>query len=145
MQRDAPRSASCICAALALYISLANGASPAEHWVGAWGFPPTSAPVSGNGNTSVQALPNVARSHHAVAQAVALGAADAGVATRSAAAAFGLHFVPLTEDRFDLCIPQPLLEDERILALLDTLRSDAFRRELGALGGYGVSRTGRIV
>ena len=59
MQCDAPRSASCVCAAFALCISLANGASPAEHWVGAWGFPPTSAPVSGNGNTSVQALPNV--------------------------------------------------------------------------------------
>ena len=36
-------------------------------------------------------------------------------------------------------------EDERILALLDVIRSEAFRKEVAALGGYGVEKTGQVI
>lgn len=77
-----------------------------------------------------------ARGHSAVAQAVALGAADAGVATRGAAHAFGLGFVPLSEERFDLVLPAGAEADLRVGRLLDALRSRAFQRELRSLHGY---------
>ncbi len=92
----------------------------------------------------VRAAPLVARSHLDVARAVSLGASDVGVATRDAALAFGLRFVPLAEERYDLVIPQPLFRDVRVERLLDVLVSHASRRELEALG-YDVSSAGNRV
>jgi molybdate-binding protein/DNA-binding XRE family transcriptional regulator len=80
--------------------------------------------------------------HLEVAQAVASGGADAGVSTRAAAEAYGLSFVPLAEERFDLVLPRESAEDPRIARLLATLRSLPLRRELGALPGYSASRAG---
>jgi putative molybdopterin biosynthesis protein len=85
-----------------------------------------------------------ASGHLEVARAVAMGAADVGVATRDAALAFGLHFVPLAEERYDLVVPKPLLADARIARLFDVLVSGATRRELSALG-YDVAPTGKRV
>ena len=82
-----------------------------------------------------------ARSHLEVAQAVAIGAADGGVATRDAALAYGLEFVPLAEERYDLALAPDSLGDPRIKRLLDGLTSSGFRRELSSLG-YDVSISG---
>lgn len=72
--------------------------------------------------------------HLDVARAVAMGAADAGVATRDAAMAFGLGFVPLAEERYDLAVPRSGLSDPRLPRLFDVLASGEFRRELSVLG-----------
>ncbi|MBK8996973.1 MAG: helix-turn-helix domain-containing protein [Myxococcales bacterium] len=86
----------------------------------------------------------VASGHLDVARAVAMGAADVGVATRDAALAFGLRFVPLAEERYDLVIPRSLISDARVERLLDVLVSQASRRELVSLG-YDVSSAGNRV
>jgi molybdate-binding protein len=83
--------------------------------------------------------------HLQVAQAVAMGAADAGVVARSAAVAHGLDFVPLSEERFDLVFPKEWAADARATALVETLESRAFRRELLSLGGYDARRSGHVV
>jgi molybdate-binding protein len=85
-----------------------------------------------------------ANGHLQVAQAVAMGAADVGVATRDAALAYGLCFVALAEERYDLLIPQQLLEDARVQRLLDTLSTAPYRQELAALG-YDVRNCGQRV
>ena len=85
--------------------------------------------------------PLVAAGHLDVARAIAMRVADVGVATRDAALAFGLRFVPLAEERYDLVIPHALMRDPRIERLLDVLVSQASRRELDALG-YDVESTG---
>jgi putative molybdopterin biosynthesis protein len=82
--------------------------------------------------------------HLEVAQAVALGAADTGVATRDAALAFGLTFVPLAEERYDLALRADSESDPRIQRLLNTLSGQAFRRELSCLG-YDVRSSGERV
>jgi putative molybdopterin biosynthesis protein len=69
-----------------------------------------------------------------VAHAVSLGAADVGVATRDAAIAFCLDFVPLAEERFDLAIPLAELKSPRLERLFDVMTSGEFRRELSSLG-----------
>lgn len=89
----------------------------------------------------VRSAPMVASGHLNVARAIALGAADVGLATRDAALAFGLRFLPLAEERYDLVIPQSLLTDPRIARLLDVLASRAGRRDLESLG-YDVSGAG---
>ncbi|WAS97824.1 substrate-binding domain-containing protein [Nannocystis punicea] len=75
-----------------------------------------------------------ASGHLEVAQAIAGGAGEVGVATRDAAIAFGLEFVPLAEERYDLAIPRALLADPRLSRFLDAMTSAAFRRELSSLG-----------
>ena len=87
----------------------------------------------------------VARGHRAVAQMVAMGVGDVGVATRSAAASFGLHFEPLAEARFDLVFPASLASDSRVQALLDCLSNARFRRDLGGMTGYRTARTGEAL
>jgi putative molybdopterin biosynthesis protein len=87
----------------------------------------------------------VAHGHLAVAQAVAAGGADAGMATRAAAVSLGLEFLPLHEARFDLVIPLEWLEDDRCKRLIDVLQSARFKRDLGSLAGYGTARTGKII
>jgi molybdate-binding protein/DNA-binding XRE family transcriptional regulator len=80
--------------------------------------------------------------HMETAQAVAFGAADAGIAVESAALAYGLDFLPLAEERFDLVLPSDLVSEAPIVQLLETLDGAAFRREVGSLGGYGTADTG---
>jgi putative molybdopterin biosynthesis protein len=87
----------------------------------------------------------IARGHRAVAQLVASNLGDVGVATRSAAVAFGLGFAPLAEARFDLVFHAELGTDERARALLECLSSARFRRDLGAMTGYQTAQTGATV
>lgn len=86
----------------------------------------------------------VAAGHLDVARAVSLGLADTGVATRDAAMAFGLGFIPLAEERYDLALPRAGLADPRLQRLLDVLVSQELRRELSAVG-YDVRPTGQQV
>lgn len=87
----------------------------------------------------------VARGHLEVAQAVAHGAADVGVAIEAVALAWGLGFIPMSAERFDLVFPESMAGDERIGRLIDELGSGSFRRELGSLGGYQPGESGRVL
>jgi len=95
--------------------------------------------------TAVKGYDRLLGGHLQVAQAVAMGAADAGVVARSAAVAHGLDFVPLSEERFDLVFPKEWSTDPRAARIVETLESRAFRKELGSLGGYDTRRSGRLV
>jgi len=79
-----------------------------------------------------------------VSHAVSLGAADAGIATRDAALAFGLGFVPLAQERYDLVVARDELADPRFVRLFEVMTSAPFRRELSALG-YDVGQCGERV
>lgn len=83
--------------------------------------------------------------HLEVAQAVASGRVDAGISVGVIARTFGLDFIPLVRERYDLTIPQEHLKSEAIQAILETLDHRGFREELEALGGYDTSGTGRVV
>ena len=86
----------------------------------------------------------LASGHLEVAYAVAIGAADAGIATRDAALTYGLNFVPLAEERYDLVVPQAELTDPRISRMLDVMTAAPLRRELSSLG-YDVEPCGNRV
>jgi molybdate-binding protein/DNA-binding XRE family transcriptional regulator len=74
------------------------------------------------------------RGHMEVAAAVCMGAADAGIATKDAALSFGLPFLPLAEERYDLVIPSELQREPRMQRLLDLMTTLTFRKELSAIG-----------
>ncbi|MCE2473937.1 MAG: hypothetical protein J4G18_18975 [Anaerolineae bacterium] len=83
--------------------------------------------------------------HLAVAAAVADGIGDCGMGLRGAAEAMGLDFIGLVWERFDLAIPRRHLELAPVQALLETLRDEDFKRELGAQSGYRSDETGSLV
>ncbi|HEY8208441.1 MAG TPA: substrate-binding domain-containing protein [Myxococcaceae bacterium] len=99
----------------------------------------------GGGPLAPAAVGQIAAGHLEVAQRVSLGAADAGIAIRAAALAFKLPFIALAQERFDLVIPRRLATDARVERLVETLSEPAFKRELGALGGYGSALTGEQI
>ena len=85
-------------------------------------------------------------SHLEVASRIKLGLVDAGVGVRAAAAIYGLDFIPLQRERYDLVIPTAHFESlQGLRTFLDLIVSKSFRDELEALGGYDTRESGRIV
>ena len=82
--------------------------------------------------------------HTAVAALVQAGSADAGMGIYSAAKMYGLGFVPVCEEQYDLLVPDYAWETPMVQALLKVLRSDAFRTRMEELGGYRVDQPGRV-
>lgn len=82
--------------------------------------------------------------HMAVAATVAAGAADAGLGVQAAALALGLEFIPVAEEQYDLIL-NFAADDRRGQFIIDILRSDEFRREVEAMGGYDLQGSGRII
>ena len=68
-----------------------------------------------------------------VAAAVEEGSADVGLGTLAVARRFGLDFLPLTMEPFDLVIPREVAESEYGRMLMDLVRSDAFRSAAASL------------
>jgi molybdate-binding protein len=81
--------------------------------------------------------------HLPAAWRVHTGEADCCIATRAAARLFGLSFVPLLSERYDLAIRRQHLDLPGIRALIEVLGRSQFRRELDSLGGYDTSATGQ--
>lgn len=83
-----------------------------------------------------------AAGHLQVASAVAAGLADAGVASEPAARAYGLAFVPMAEERFNLVIPAAHAASREIQALLKVLTSPWLLAQLASLPGYNATTCG---
>ncbi|MDO9324149.1 MAG: molybdopterin biosynthesis protein [Methanoregula sp.] len=81
--------------------------------------------------------------HIAVALAVKSGEADAGMCVYSAAKALGLPFVPVAQERYELAFRKEHADNPRLVALINAIRSPAFRDILTRLGGYNTSDTGQ--
>jgi len=90
----------------------------------------------------VRGYERLAAGHLPAAWQVRTGDADCCIATRAAARVFGLDFIPLATERYDLAIRRPHLDYPPVAALLDTLNRASFRRELEGLGGYDTSTAG---
>jgi putative molybdopterin biosynthesis protein len=83
--------------------------------------------------------------HLAVAAAVAAGRGDAGLGVLAAARAFGLGFVPVAREPYDLVLERPSVERELLAPLWSLLESAEFRTEVEGLGGYEAAEMGRRV
>lgn len=84
--------------------------------------------------------------HMMVAQAVATGSADTGLAIRAAAVALRLDFIPVAKERYDLIVPAAHLDDGKVQTLLTVLRQNGeFRATVSGLGGYDLSDCGALL
>jgi len=80
--------------------------------------------------------------HLQVASAVAARLADAGVASEPVARVYGLDFVPLADERFDLVLPGAHLGSREVQGLLKVLASPWLLAQLASLPGYDLASCG---
>ena len=83
--------------------------------------------------------------HTSVAAQIAAGSADAGMGIYSAAKLYGLDFIPVCIEEYDLIIPDISWEMPQTKQLMETLKSDAFREKILSMGGYTVENPGEII
>src|SRR5712691_7557183 len=83
-----------------------------------------------------------AAGHLQVAAAIVGGLADAGVSSEPAALAYGLDFIPLAEERFDLVLPAKHAASREVQGLLKVLTSPWLLAQLASLPGYDAARCG---
>ena len=76
---------------------------------------------------------------------MAAGRADCGLGVLAAARAFGLDFVPVTREPYDLVMAAETVEDPVLAPLWELLASRAFLERVEALGGYSTAESGRRV
>jgi molybdate-binding protein/DNA-binding XRE family transcriptional regulator len=94
---------------------------------------------------NVTGYDRTASGHLPAAWQVRIGAADCCIATRAAARVFGLGFIPLVSERYDLAIRRRHLELPGVQAVLETLNRLSFRRELESFGGYDTKDAGQRI
>jgi putative molybdopterin biosynthesis protein len=82
--------------------------------------------------------------HSAVAQTIAEGKANAGIGLEAAALSYGLDFVFLKDDRYDLVVPSTLMEAEPMKTLVEWLNQPATREMIEKLEGYNTQDTGTV-
>ncbi len=83
-------------------------------------------------------------SHAAVAQAVAAGAADAGLGIEGAARSRGMGFVPLIQEDYHLVCLKSALEQPAVVALRQVLQSPDWQDQMASLPGYHAARCGEV-
>ena len=83
--------------------------------------------------------------HNAVAVQIASGSADAGMGIYSAAKLYGLDFLPICVEEYDLLIPEKVWNSDLVKQLIRTLKSEAFRERIEAMGGYTLESPGEII
>ena len=83
-----------------------------------------------------------AAGHLQVASAVAARLADAGIASEPVARVYGLDFVPLADERFDLVLPGAHLGSREVQGLLKVLASPWLLAQLASLPGYDLASCG---
>ena len=83
--------------------------------------------------------------HLMVASAVAEGNVDTGLGILSAARVFGLDFVPVIKERYDIIIPKEYYSSLKIQKILTIIKSRKFKKKVLILEGYDLSQSGKVI
>jgi len=94
---------------------------------------------------ALRRLGKPARSESDLALAVAERKADAGLAVRAVARQYGLDFLPLARERYDLVMRRRDYFEAPVQALLAFARGERFRTRAGEMAGYDISQLGTVV
>ncbi len=98
----------------------------------------------GLGPAHIPGYTEEAQTHSEIARAIAEGRADVGLGVEAAALAYGLYFLPLTVERYDLVIPAETWDRPPLQSLARWLATGKAKASIEALGGYDVAETGRV-
>ena len=83
--------------------------------------------------------------HSAIAAYIASDMADVGIGVETAAARFGLDFIPLVRERYFFAVSIASLDDPQVQQVINVLQSAAFRQAVDALAGYDAAEMGKII
>jgi putative molybdopterin biosynthesis protein len=84
----------------------------------------------------VRGYENLANSHTGVARRIYEGSADCGIGIVASAREFGLEFIPLFEEPYEIAAPLSLVADPHYAPFFDYLNSGEFRLVVRGLDGY---------
>jgi len=79
------------------------------------------------------------------ASLIAMGQAEVGPGVRAVATEFGLDFVPIGWEAFDLALHRGIFFRRLFQRLLDYLRGNECRRQANMLGGYDLAELGNLI
>ena len=85
---------------------------------------------------SINGYDNIAITHYEAAARIPGGSAAATLGVKAAAEAFGTDFIPVTEEDFELVIPERFIDHPGILILVEALSDERWKSEVDSLGGY---------
>jgi len=88
---------------------------------------------------------NMALSEREAAASIAMGITDIAPGVRAAATEYGLDFIPLGWESFDLVIPKQIWFRRLFQELINRLKSRSSQQLAETLSGYDLSRTGELV
>ncbi|MFH1896977.1 MAG: molybdopterin biosynthesis protein [Candidatus Desantisbacteria bacterium] len=80
--------------------------------------------------------------HMAVCAAIDAGTADTGLGIMASAGVFGMDFISIAKERYDLVIPRKNLSLPGISALLEIINSAEFHRRIQSIKGYDLKECG---
>jgi putative molybdopterin biosynthesis protein len=88
----------------------------------------------------------IAKTHSAVASAVAYKKADVGIGIKTVSRQYDLDFIPLKEEKYDFAIPKNKLEKAEVKRFLEVLRSGELKNKLKKVPGLKTNdETGKII
>lgn len=95
-------------------------------------------------SSDLQHAPCEEPSHTAVAQAVASGQADTGLAIKAVADRMDLDFVPLAQENYWLVCLKSALDSKPLVHLRQFLQTQAWQAKLSGISGYAPHASGQV-
>jgi putative molybdopterin biosynthesis protein len=95
-------------------------------------------------DSTISGYAHEVRTHHQVALAVANGEANTGIGLFAAALEYGMGFIPLFEEAYDLVLPVELADSDLFAPVWDLMNTAEFRMSVQILGGYYPRRMGEV-
>lgn len=92
--------------------------------------------------TEVKGYQQELDTHLAIAHSIAQGKADVGLGIEAAARSYGLGFLPLFREKYDIVAPAEKCQDKVVSSLLETIKGVDFKKAVDEMGGYDTSETG---
>lgn len=70
---------------------------------------------------------------------------NVGIGTIAVSKFFGLSFIPITTESFDMVLDQSTFFEKGVQAFVEVLNSDGFRKRITKLGNYDFKNSGKIL
>jgi len=92
---------------------------------------------------TINGYEKIVKTHSEAAALIETGKADATLGLQAAAHQYGLDFIPLFEERYDLVLPRE--QEKALMPVLDYIQTAAFRNTVHSLTGYNTSHSGEKI
>ena len=96
-------------------------------------------------NPASRRITGRASTEREAASLIAMGQAEVGPGVRAVANEFGLDFVPIGWEAFDIALHRGIFFRRLFQRLLDYLRGNECRRQANMLGGYDLDELGNLI